>query len=132
MREQDEREPMGEFEQALQKAMRRVNAPETLAAFLATAAEAEEHRQRSGSGWLRPNRGGVVYVPPKPRRWAVGALAAALLLAVLGTGAWRLQRERARQIALANQQFTAAVRVTDEALQQTREQLQRTGLNLAQ
>ena len=129
MRERDEREPMDEFEQTLQRAMQRVNAPETLAKFLATAVEAEEHRRRSGSGWFRPSRGGRVYALPRPRRWVAGALAAALLLAALGAREWRLHQQR---VAVADEQFTAAVRVTDQALEQTREQLRQAGLNLGQ
>ena len=73
MNGQDKREAVDEFERALQRAMRRVNAPETLAKFLATAVEAEEHRRRSGSGWFRPSRGGRVYVLPRPRRRVLGA-----------------------------------------------------------
>ncbi len=125
----DEREAMDEFEQSLQRALQRVDAPETLAKSVAAAVEAEEELRRGGSGWFRPSRGGLVYVLRKPRRWAVGALAAALLLGTLGVREWRLRQER---VALADEQFTAAVRVTDHALQQTREQLRQAGVNLGQ
>ena len=42
------------------------------------------------------------------------------------------RHERAQQTALANQQFAMAMQVTDHALAQTREQLQRAGLNLSE
>ncbi len=128
MRDWDWQEPMDEFEQSLRSAMQRVDAPETLAASLAKAVEAEEHRHRAARARFKQNSGGWLHVLPKPRRWASGALAAALLLTAVAAGLWR--RERAEQAARANQQFTAAVRVTDQALQETREQLQRAGFNL--
>ena len=59
--------------------------------------------------------------------WMGGAIAAVLALGMFGAEQLHLRRERAEQTAAANQQFEAAMQVTDRALAQTREQLQRAG-----
>jgi hypothetical protein len=64
--------------------------------------------------------------------WVGGAIAAVLALGMFGAVLLHQRRERAEQAAVATQQFEAAVRVTDRALAQTREQLQRAGLNLGE
>lgn len=69
------------------------------------------------------------------RAWLGGAIAAVLLLGAFGAEQQqhrRLQRERSE---LATRQFEAALRVTDQALRQTRRQtrrqLRQAGLNFA-
>jgi hypothetical protein len=64
--------------------------------------------------------------------WTGGAIAAMLALGMFGAEQLHQRHERAQQTAMANQQFAMAVQVTDHALAQTREQLQRAGLNLSE
>jgi hypothetical protein len=124
-------DPMDEFELALQHAMQRVEVrAETTRKFLAIAAEAERTRRSSGRRWLwhRPAGGGLLLV--LPRSWAMPvwgtAVAAVLVLgAVVGEQVHR-QHERTR----ATQEFETATRITDRALEQTREQLVRSGVPL--
>jgi hypothetical protein len=61
-----------------------------------------------------------------------GALAAVLALGMYGSEVLHQRRERAEQAAKADQQFAVAMQVTDHALAQTREQLQRAGLKLGE
>ncbi len=124
-----EMEPMNEFERALQRALRPVNPPETLARFLAIAAEAEEQRQRRGRWWLwwKPASGGRVLVLPRASApWMGGALAAAVVLAVVVGQQVHVRHERARATA----EFETATRITEQTMQQTREQLMRAGVPL--
>jgi hypothetical protein len=125
------------FEAALTRALRPVQPPETLAKFLAIAAEAEQHKRSTGRRWFRPASGGLIFVAPKwemprrsiwPRAFAGGALAAVLLLGVFVAE----QAHRRHEQAAATQQFATSERVTDEAIQRTREQLMRAGVPLDQ
>jgi hypothetical protein len=121
---------MDEFEKQLTRALRPVNAPETLARFLAVAAEAEERRQKSGKWWLwwKPAGGGRLLV--LPRTWAMpmagSALAAVLVLGVVVGEHVHRQQERTR----ATQEFETSMRITNEALEQTRQQLAVAGVPL--
>jgi hypothetical protein len=121
---------MDEFEKQLTRALRPVNAPETLAKFLAIAAEAEKRRQKSGKRWLgwKPASGGRLLVLPPT--WALpmagSALAAVLVLGVVVGEHVHRQHERARATA----EFETATRITDQAMQQTREQLALAGVPL--
>jgi len=63
--------------------------------------------------------------------WMGGAIAAVLVLGMVAAEQMHLRRERAEQ-AKADQQFAVAMQVTDHALAQTREQLQRAGLKLGE
>jgi hypothetical protein len=63
--------------------------------------------------------------------WMGGAVAAVLVLGMVTAEQLHLRRERAEQ-AKADQQFAVAMQVTDRALAQTREQLQRAGLKIAE
>jgi hypothetical protein len=123
---------MSEFDEMLTKALRPVQPPETLAKFLAIAAEAEEHKRSTGRRWFRPASGGLIFVAswmnPWPRAFAGGALAAALLLGVFVAE----QAHRRHEQAEATQEFATSERVTDEAIQRTREQLMRAGVPLDQ
>ena len=136
----DVREPMDDFERMLKRALRPVNAPATLAKFLASATEAKEHQRRTGRFWFTPRRfperkpGGKLLVLPWPPAWIGSALAAMLLLGVLAGEQvhGHYEREQSARQQIAQQQFETAVRVTDRALDQTRQQLATAGLRFAE
>jgi hypothetical protein len=119
-----------EFEAALQRALRPVAPPATLAKFLAAAAEAHEQQRRTGRCWLRPRSRsgswGLLYVTPWPRVWAGGALAALLLAGAL----FGEQAHRRHQREAADAEFATSMRITDEALARTRAQLLQAGVRL--
>jgi hypothetical protein len=122
-------EEMDEFERQLSRAMRRVEVrAETTAKFLSIAAAVKEEHERTGRRWIKPASGGRVLFMPRPRAWMGGAIAAVLVLGVLG-GERVHQR---RQQEMAERQFETAIRVTDHALEQTQAQLQRAGVKLGQ
>jgi hypothetical protein len=112
-----------EFERALLQAMRRVEAPEGFAAsVMERAANPVETTKK------------VVVMRSRlatlsSRAWVGGAIAAMLVLGVIG-GDELHERHQREQAALATQQFEAGVRVTDQALAQTRAQLAKAGINL--
>jgi hypothetical protein len=126
-------DPLDEFEHALKRALRPVNAPETLAKFLASAAEAKAHQQRAGRFWfarrLFPERkpGGRLLVLPWPPAWTASALAAMLLLGALAGEQVHVGRQHERA-EMAQQQFETSMHITDRALDQAREQLARAGV----
>ena len=65
------------------------------------------------------------------RNWRLatgGAIAAALLLGSFAAEDVRQHHQRARERAMANQQFETATHITDEALAHTRAQLERAGV----
>jgi hypothetical protein len=112
---------LAEFELALARAMARVEAPEGFA---------KRVMERAGGAAetlvvMRPRRGLV-----RMQAWMGGAIAAVLALGMFGAEQLHLRRERAEEAAKADQQFAVAMQVTDHALEQTREQLQRAGLKL--
>jgi glycogen debranching enzyme len=110
---------LAEFELQLARAMRRVDAPEGFA---------DRIMERSAS----PVETVIVMRPRsglwRMQAWAGGAIAAALVLGTFGAEQLHQRREQAK----ADQQFAVAMQVTDHALAQTREQLQRAGLNLGE
>jgi uncharacterized membrane protein len=111
---------MSEFEKKLTEAMRRVDAPWTLAESVMVAVKAEEQRRKR----LFPKAWSFAPV----RAWfapAGFALAAMLLFGVVA-------HERHEREAVATQQFEQATRITDQALQHTREQLAKAGVSLEQ
>lgn len=107
-----------QFEQKLADAMRHVKAPEGFAARALARVEVP-----------KPSRGKVLPMAPHMRLWASGALAAALLLCVVATEEVH-RREQREQAAMAQQQFQEALRITDRALDHTRQQLQQAGVQL--
>ena len=131
---------MKEFEQALARAMQRVEVrAETSAKFLALAEEAEKSRVKAGGGLrlLRLSNGGrVIAMPrlriPQARAWMGGAIAAVLAIGVFAGAHIHEQHEQHERQVMAQQQFQTAERITDETLARTREQLERRGINLAQ
>ncbi|HEY4009779.1 MAG TPA: hypothetical protein VGM11_06485 [Acidobacteriaceae bacterium] len=120
-----------EFEQALTRAMRRVDVrAETAKKFLLLAEEAERQRVAKGGG-LRlvsfSGGGGRVVAMPRPKAWMGGAIAAVLALgSFVGV---RIHTEHERKVQ-AERQFEAAERITDETLARTREQLRERGIQL--
>ena len=121
-----EPEGMDEFEQQLQRAMRRVDArAETLAKFMGIAGEVQAERRLP---WTARNHRWA-FVMPRPQVWAMAAMAAVVAIGVF-VGEQVHVRNEARKEAEARQQFQAAARVTDRALEHARGQLQRAGLVL--
>ena len=126
---------MREFEQALSRAMQRVEVPaETSAKLLALAQEAEQKRVHAGDG-LRlirfSNSGRVLAMPrlPQTRAWMGGAIAAVLAMGVfVGT---HVHEQHERRV-VAQQQFETAQRITDETLARTRAELEQRGIKLDQ
>ena len=134
---------LAEFELLLARAMQRVEAPEGFGARVleraigpegVVAARSQVSEERPFGG-LRAGSGAPGVVVFRRRRglwrmqaWAGGAIAAVLALGMFGAEQLHQRRER----ELADQQFAVAVQVTDHALAQTREQLQRAGLNLGE
>ncbi len=141
---------MMEFEQALGRAMQRVEVrAETAAKFLALAEEAERGRVhpseqktfagdpgKAGGGLrlVRLSNGGRVFAMPRlripqARAWMGGAIAAVLAMGVFAGAHIHEQHERR---VMAEQQFETAQRITNETLARTREQLERQGIDLYQ
>ena len=108
-----------EFELQLARAMRRVDAPEGFA---------ERIMERSAGPAekvvVMRRRGRMV----RMQAWMGGAIAAVLALGMFGAEQLHQRREQAK----ADQQFAVAMQATDHALDQTRAQLQRAGLNLGE
>jgi hypothetical protein len=118
---------LSDFEKQLAKAMRRVDAPPNVAKFLALATEVHAERELP----RRERKHRWAFFLPMPPSWAAGALAAVLVLGVFA-GQQVHERAQERKAAVARQQFETAMRVTDHALDQTRAQLERVGLNLGE
>jgi hypothetical protein len=123
---------MKEFEQALSRAMQRVEVrAETAAKFLALAEEAERKRVHAGGGFrlIKLSNGGRVFAMPRPRAWMGGAIAAVLAIGCFVGAHVHEQHERR---VVAQQQFETAERITDETLARTRAELEQRGINLDQ
>lgn len=126
---------MKEFEQALGRAMQRVEVrAETAAKFLALAEEAERSRVKAGGGLrlVRFSSGGRVLAMPRPRAWMGGAIAAVLAIGVFAGAHIHEQHEQHERQMMAQQQFETAERITDETLARTRAELEQRGINLEQ
>ena len=103
------------FEEELQAAMRSVEVPPGFAASVLQRIEAEKVAHRF-----------AMTFPAPARRWTAGLLAACLLAGTVTAFGWKRHRKHE-----AEQQFALAIAATSHALQQTREQLSRAGLRLA-
>ena len=106
-----------EFEQRLTEAMRPVDAPAGFVERTMARAQSKPHVQAR------------VVMMRRRNAWAVGTIAAALLFGVV-LGEHEHVRRQQERAAAAQQQFEAAMRITDRTLQHTREQLQRAGIEL--
>lgn len=121
-------ENMDDFERSLKRALKRVDAgAEMRAKFLAIAAEAEREHRQTGRLWVTPKSGGKLFFLPKFPVWATGAIAALLLVGVFSIEQVREKRER---VVLADRDFAVSQQITEQALEHTREQLQRVGIAL--
>ena len=128
---------MKEFEQALARAMQRVEVrAETSAKFLALAEEAERKRVQAGGGFrlIKFSNGGRVFAMPRlripqARAWMGGAIAAVLAIGVFAGAHIHEQHERR---IVAQQQFETAERITDQTLARTRAELEQRGISLDQ
>ena len=113
-------EPLRNFEQELMLAMRGVDPPAGFTDRVMSRAKAPSV----------PVRGKVISMPSRPLRlWVSGAIAAALLTGVFFAEDAHRRHQR-EQAELAQQQFEAGIRITDRALEHTREQLQRAGIQI--
>jgi hypothetical protein len=119
---------MSEFEKQLSKALRSVDAPETLvervmlqvdAESIAAPTHVSKARHGAPSWWV------------VPRAWFGAAAFATALLLVSVVGGERVHQRHMRE-AEATQQFETATRITDRALEHAREQLARAGVSLEQ
>ena len=110
---------LAEFELQLARAMRRVDAPEGFVERVMETSANPAEKVRV----MRPRQGLW-----RRQAWMGGAIAAALALGMFGAQQVHQRREQAK----ADQQFAVAMQVTDHALAQTREQLQRAGLKLSE
>jgi hypothetical protein len=130
---------LAEFELQLARAMSCVDAPEGFAARVMERAASSERVVAAPTqvSEARPGAPRVVVIRSRfgmarMQAWAGGAIAATLALGMFGAEQLHQRHVREVQTALANQQFAMAVQVTGHALAQTREQLQRAGLNLSE
>ena len=110
---------MNEFEQQVARALRPVDAPEGFAARVMERADAPA---------VATN---VVVMRPRllAQMWVGGAVAAMLAVGAFVGEAVHVRHQR-EEAAVATQQFDAAVRVTDQAIERTRAQLEKAGLKL--
>jgi hypothetical protein len=113
-------ESLTKFEQELTQAMRAVDAPEGFAERVMARAQAKERL---------PAR--VYALRPAARVWMSGAIAAALLAGVFVADEVRVRHQRERA-ELAQRQFEAGIRITDETLEHTREQLAQAGVRFGE
>jgi hypothetical protein len=115
------------FEQQLTQAMRRVDAPQGLAARIMdrAAGPAENPAEKQAE-----RKSKVIVMRPRfssmRLAWSGGAIAAMLMLGIFAGEQVHIWHQREQ----ADQQFEAATRITDEALAHTREQLARAGVSL--
>lgn len=119
-----ERARYAEVELALHRALGRREAPSGFA---------DRVMERAAAGAqpvARPGHGKLLTMPVRQwRTWASGAIAALIVLGVLQGERIHQQHERRAE---AQRQFETAERITDQTLEQTREQLQRAGISLEQ
>jgi hypothetical protein len=106
-----------EFEESLTQALRPVDAPEGFADRVVA-------RSQSAPGVAK-----VIRMPVRTRAWASGAIAAMLFAGVFFGGQAHVRHER-QKAELAQQQFDAAMRITDQTLDHVRAQLQQAGVSM--
>jgi type VI protein secretion system component VasF len=109
-------EPFTKFERELTQALRAVDPPDGFAERVMARAQTSEQP-----------RAKVIAMPRRLPSWTSGAIAAALLLGVFFGVQIHLRHQR-EQAQIAQQQFEDGIRITDQALERTRQQLQRAGV----
>ncbi len=119
---------MTDFEKSLTKAMRRVDAPETLMRSVMLQVVTE---RVAALTHVSKARHGAPRVWVWSRAWFGAAAFATALLLVSVVGGERVHQRHMRE-AEATQQFETATRITDRALEHAREQLARAGVSLEQ
>jgi hypothetical protein len=108
-----------EFERELGAAMRAVDPPEGFAErVMARARQAE----------TAPLRTKLLTMSMRVRMWSAGAVAASLLVGGFFVAEQQRQRHQREEAAAAAQQFEAAMRITDHALEHTQQQLWKAGV----
>jgi len=107
-----------EFEQQLTQAFRLVAPPEGFAGRVVARVQSSA-----------PAPEGAIWRTPRSRIWASGALAASVLAGLLFAQQAHVRRQR-QEAERAEHQFDVAIRITDEALEQTRRQLQQAGVDI--
>jgi hypothetical protein len=114
-----------DFEERLRKAMQRVDAPPAMIKFLQAAAEVQAERLLP----RRERKHKWAFSLPRPQfaGWMTGTFATALAVGVFVGGQ---AYHRHEQKMLATQQFETATRITNQALDQARQQLQQAGVPL--
>ena len=120
-----------EFDVELARMLRRVDAPEGFAAKVVDCAAADTRVRESGSGATGVVARGKLVVMPRVHAWMSGAIAAVLVMGCLVVERVHVVRQQ-EQVAVTEQQFETAIRVTNRALDQTNEQLARAGLKLGE
>ena len=110
-----------EFDVTLAKALERVNAPEGFA----TKVMAEAGRAETKGPHAK------VLMFPKAPMWLSGAIAAVLVMGVVVGERVHVEHQR-QEVAMTQQKFDEGLRATNHALDQTREQLAKAGLNLGE
>ena len=111
-------ESFDEFERELTLALRGVDPPDGFA-----------ERTMARAKVPAPAVGKLLALPMRIRLWAGGAVAAALLVGAIAGEEVHLRRQRERA-ELAQRQFEAAMRITDETLDNVRQQLQQAGVRI--
>ena len=132
-----EMEKMDELERELTEALRRVDAPEGFAERVMGRAFADPTHDGGTAMNGATGMAAEAKVVVMPRRqgslrmkaWVGGAVAAMLALGVFGAEQLHQQRERVERVEAANQEFATTVRITDEALQHARQQLEKAGVS---
>lgn len=109
-----------QFEEYLRQQLRPVAEPRGFADRILARAEAE-------APIAVPAK--VIVMPSRRRIWTSGAVAAAVLLGGLLTQQSAVHRQR-HQAEFAQQQFDAAIRITGETLDDTRQQLREAGVQV--
>ena len=110
------------FEEELRTAMRPVEPPAGFAAAVLARIAAEPDKPRLLA--FPPSRFGPARLAFR-KSWTAGLLAASLLAGTTGTLAYHAHQRRE-----ADRQFVLAMRVTNHALAETRQQLNRAGFRL--
>jgi hypothetical protein len=119
---------MSEFEELLTKKMGRVDAPKDFAARVMARAE--------GKVVAMPNPGLAKVLMTRPKAWWGGAIAAVLVLGVLGGE--HVHKERAAKQEMeakrvqAEREFDTATRITDETMERMREKLAKRGVSIGE